>query len=329
LIGALEAAGYNPDDQIYHQIIAEINSTVGHMHKQHADILGHLEQSTAAAAAPEEFLSKHQNPPPPLYETITNRNPLIFMHIGKTAGTTVLEYLKLIFGPNSIYFDYADKKLGTSTTSLGFSWHAPARVIAGHFGAGKYNNQDYSSLNPRWITWLRDPARRVISHFYYWKYESPNVTDNPIIHQMRVEDWDLITFARHPHMRNLMSRRLRGLELEDFFFIGFTETFDFSMKALINRLGWQVELDDMPLFEPQNVGPVAHREKTVIDDRMMQQLYDLNAEDVDLYNRARRAWISTFLWPSPGNDQPEKPIKIQKPTVVQDGLPQHPKKMEK
>ena len=99
----------------------------------------------------------------------------------KVAGTTCLNIFEKIYA-NRILKDYDDKILSSSKFShrknaifsmfnngLSSSAYQKIDCIHGHFMPLKYRILD--SNNIFFLTWLRNPVQRLISHYYYWSRE--------------------------------------------------------------------------------------------------------------------------------------------------------------
>lgn len=102
---------------------------------------------------------------------------VIFVHIPKTAGTSLMTSLREDVG--NTFFDYNNP----------MSWRSPLRegrcildsrtttdvrepVVFGHFLAGKYADASVSGFKKRqghlYVTFVREPLQRAISHYHYW-----------------------------------------------------------------------------------------------------------------------------------------------------------------
>ncbi|NQX90231.1 MAG: hypothetical protein HRT77_16395, partial [Halioglobus sp.] len=83
------------------------------------------------------------------------------------------------------------------------------------------------------ITWMRDPIERLVSHYHYWyAVYDPDSTDTRPLHRRVVEEqWSLEQFCLSDAMRNLYSQLLWGFPLERFDFIGITEHYADDLSA--------------------------------------------------------------------------------------------------
>jgi len=115
-------------------------------------------------------------------------------------------------------------------------------VIHGHFLVKKY-----AFLYPRadFITFMREPVPRLLSHYYYFKHVASKnpvtVSRNPDIARVASGELGLVEFARSESMRHLYARFTGGLALEHFALVGITERYAESVAWLNRRLGTALE----------------------------------------------------------------------------------------
>jgi hypothetical protein len=108
--------------------------------------------------------------------------------------------------------------------------------VHGHFLPLKYrlalrgHQVDY-------VTWLRDPVDRLLSHFHYWK-RTPEVASpaQPLRYRFVREDWSLERFCLGPELRNVYRQYLWGFPPSRFAFIGITEHYDTELDDMGARL---------------------------------------------------------------------------------------------
>ena len=130
-------------------------------------------------------------------------NPVYFLHIPKTAGTSLRGYLEHVFGPEQVspplLWDHVVRETPDRMMSR---WP----VIVGHFGGllplwlGRW---------PRIITMLRDPRARSLSHINHVKRDEQHPL-HPV-----ARDLSIIEYCEHPDLRktisNFQSRYLASL----------------------------------------------------------------------------------------------------------------------
>lgn len=165
----------------------------------------------------------------------------IFVHIPKSAGSTLKVSIKSIIEADDIIWDYSHPfsqgriARNVKNTIESFSTKKYQRkVIFGHFMPCKYADLSFSGFNKRensiYLTFLRDPLQRAISHYYHWKRE-PDLTNSACVTLLE-EDWSLERFLVDPFFKNFYAQFFFGFNINNFDFIGITERFDESIALL-------------------------------------------------------------------------------------------------
>ncbi len=251
-------------------------------------------------------------------EAMTNNNRiLIFLHIGKASGATLHEILKNQYPDRAQYFtagandslanDTFDKLTDREKGELG--------VVRGHVNYGMHRLLRQPSA---YITMLRDPVDRIVSHYYYLKKE-----ERHYLHRNCVEEnWTLKDFIlKTTDNDNGQMRALAGIadvysfldnsgpvvpfgacteahldlakkNLDKFLVVGLTERFDESVILMKRALGWDLS----PLYIKQNVTA----------DRCYIQ--ELPSGVIDLIRRHNSFDLELYLY---AKDLFEKQVKSQ------------------
>lgn len=231
-----------------------------------------------------------------------NALPIVSVHIPKTAGSTFRAILRRL-EPGRVYYDYGSQFViadpGTPSllgrlerarrrlpSLLGpMPWH---RVIHGHFPAARFAQRYPDSP---FITWLRHPVDRVVSHYHHLRRHPSR--SHTISWTMKTTGMELSDFIEISSMQNLQSRYLAGFPLDRLAFVGLQEHFDAMMPAFFETLG----RDPVP-FEARNVSPdKSHRSGYSIPQEVEARIRDLNRADEELWHSARdfaraRGWLS-------------------------------------
>ena len=227
---------------------------------------------------------------------------LIFVHIPRCGGTTFSILLRSLY-QDAILGDSDDQPLDPERPfQKNFAaWkkeqdQLPAppgiRAIHGHFWAGKY---DHQAPNATRVTWIRDPIKRLVSHYYFWKSipEMPH-TLHKLMHQRNLS---LLEFAQLPQMQNVMRNVfLRDRSLENFAFVGIQEHFADDLAWLERYMKW-------PKKKMPNYNRATHKDyqQNGLDSEAEKQLRALNQADLELYEaalqlRGRRAPPRLWFW---------------------------------
>ncbi len=171
---------------------------------------------------------------------------LISVHLPKTAGSSFHQVLSDHFG-GGLHRDYADFPLHAPSWKRCSSalWNAlktgvhrtPSGIhcIHGHFLPVKYRWLHDPDEPVKFVTWLRHPVERLISHYYFWQDHPELAMDAPLHQQVLTERWSLEKFCQAPALRNTYSRFLWGFPLQRFDFIGITEHFDSDLQDFSRR----------------------------------------------------------------------------------------------
>ncbi len=183
--------------------------------------------------------------------------PALFLHIQKTAGTSVQEMARFAYGDNNVisHGDYVE---------LGIDGCAAKDFVSGHFGfsfAEKLMQGRYC------FTFLRDPQERIISLYNYCRraegmdefiYEAARrhnlegFLDELSDHEMRDRIWNnqvwQLSYGYHNEMalsrrvnigdvstQDLLSTAKRNLDRFDY--VGLVDQFDQDIQNIFKNLG--------------------------------------------------------------------------------------------
>ena len=207
---------------------------------------------------------------------------IVSLHIPKTGGTSFSDVLERAYPGQVAFFYQANNRLTHAKLKDHARLRDPdvlreieedgIRVIHGHAPAGWFlrNIADQG----RFWTWLRDPAERVISAYYYLVQRGQRMPDQP--GAAKVVGRTLEDYARVEKNQNIQSRVLAGMDLSQMGFVGVTERFDESLAML--------GLTQHQLPKPRN----RNRKKPEVDPELRALIAELNAADVALYEEAVR-----------------------------------------
>jgi len=216
-----------------------------------------------------------------------NRKPfLIFLHIEKAAGTTFHHILR-----NNIpyYMTLNNHKFFVKYDGV-FSYKMFMKLI--HFlpfmnGMGghtvrRYENYEkyFKNRKPAYITFLREPVSRYLSHYNYQKLT------------MGI-NWDINSFMNEGKFNNFQTKKIAGKEDLDkakeilskqFDFIGLSEEFDLSLLLLQKTI-------------PEVIKNISYSKRNVLSgkdnrveklngfpEEIKQKIYEKNKLDIELYN---------------------------------------------
>lgn len=220
-----------------------------------------------------------------------------FLHIPKTAGTTFKNVLKQAFPPEQVCY-------AVNLGELSRMDHTNNKLFMGHYF---YGIEKVIGRKPRYITFLRDPVKRFVSHYYQIKNqewhplhqytESLEVfVETPVIQavcsnvQTRMiaatidrrirNEWDKPALVLLREFEKLVRRSDRSRldlaikRLSEFEFCGNADFFEDSVQQL--GLSW----DGVKL----NTG----QEKVDLSEQLIASIVELNSLDIELIQRTRK-----------------------------------------
>lgn len=174
---------------------------------------------------------------------------VIFLHIPKTAGTTFRGILERAYRPAQMREIYGDiPEAITSFQSLPKAERKQIRCLLGHFEFGLHTDLPQPAS---YVTFLRDPIDRIISHYYYVR-RSPGhyLHDTVVSEEVALKDYVHLA----DELSNGQTQMIAGGAQEDapetwlkaakrnlrehFAVVGITERFDASLALMARRLEW-------------------------------------------------------------------------------------------
>jgi len=214
---------------------------------------------------------------------------LISLHLPKTAGTSFGKSLEEKFN-KSFLNDYGDQGISKpeyirnknallSSIEIANKGLTNTNCIHGHFLPIKYLL--FSTVQKlTFITWMRDPVQRMISHYNFWQNIYDTKTAAPHHKQVIEEKWTLEQFCLSPKFRNIYCQYLWGFPLEYFEFIGITEFYEddllyFGEKYLNTTLQYKV-------LNTSN----KKTSEYAIDSKLYTKIKEYHKDDMALYKRA-------------------------------------------
>ena len=177
---------------------------------------------------------------------------LVSVHMPKTAGLSFRASLEEQFG-EQFQHDYQDyplaqapqarreqaQRFGAQVKAADF---ASVGCIHGHFLPLKYLPLA-DKMPCTFVTWLREPVARLVSHYHYWQrsYDPAGDSTSPLHRRVVEEGWSLERFCLAPELRNIYTEFLWGFPADRLDFIGITEFFPedlryFSREILGNNV---------------------------------------------------------------------------------------------
>jgi uncharacterized Fe-S cluster-containing radical SAM superfamily protein len=202
---------------------------------------------------------------------------ILFLHIQKTGGTTFVSILDRNFGCSNCHA-YQTRREIFSPADFEFvkTLFPRLRSIVGH---NLVDPLRFRVADPFYVTFLREPVARVISHYQFSVAKGKN--------RLTFEE----SLQKHDHLNNWQVRLMAGGEnldkakrfLERCGFIGLTEKFDLSLHLLERLTPCQLDLH----YKRRKVAKDnVIKESLLSDNRMMELARKHNALDMELHQFA-------------------------------------------
>jgi hypothetical protein len=214
---------------------------------------------------------------------------IISVHLPKTAGKSFQAALETRFG-HSLREDYGSFPMNTpryerqraaleASLANAEADLAGVECIHGHFLPVKYlllaTRRDLT-----FVTWVRDPIQRLLSHYHYWRKTYQPGTSPPLHRKMVEENWSVQRFCLGDEMRNTYAQFLWGFPVENFDFMGITEFYEEDLAYFAKRfLGVPV------VPQRVNVGAAQGKEYE-LDEGLRRQIEAFHERDIEVYQRA-------------------------------------------
>lgn len=223
------------------------------------------------------------------------KQPLFFLHIPKTAGTTLNKILDDNFDKQSVFDLYTDEqRIALRETT--YEDIAKYELVRGHVFIANFSDILDGPIPFNTFTLLRDPVSRVVSEYYFLK-SWPKSHVYSFLNENDISLSEYVT-SEHPQLRmrgkNAMVNSLSGVGLpsieeglemawhhlkDRFMFYGILERFDESVLMLNKYLDL-----GRCFYEQQNVRSKQARHSLTPEEAALIQEH--NQADIELYERA-------------------------------------------
>jgi Sulfotransferase family len=238
-----------------------------------------------------------------------DREALIFLHIPKTAGTTLNRIIEWQYNPLSIFTldPYRFRATAERFKTLSEERRRRLRVVRGHL---YYGLHEFLPQGATYITMLREPVARFLSS-YYFILRRPL---HPLHRKLKKEQLGVEDYLRLiPHRHNFQCRLIAGVEngatgderllemakehlTESFSVVGICERFEESLMLIAKTFGW-----DVPFYENHKVS----KNRSPVDPSSIEMIQEHNRLDLELYEFGKKLFDESLR---------------KKQEVVRDGL---------
>lgn len=240
--------------------------------------------------------------------------PVVFYHVPKTAGSTIMSILDNQFDSKEIYPFFFQKKINESRNLENYN------LFHGHFYFSL--TQTKIANNAINITFFRNPVDRILSEYRYIIKHFDYLSDEDkskvfqghkaqplfLIHpetNIGVNGFCLClsSFLEDDPNKSIDEHLASAKKnLEEFFFVGITERMEESIHLLFNLLGWPIPEAQIPRLNTTD----GYIEK--YPDELIEEIKRLNWADIELYEFAKTLFERKL-------EQSEQKILLDKPPV--------------
>ena len=243
--------------------------------------------------SPEERANARRDRPAAM-----QREALIFLHIPKTAGTTLNRIIEWQYSPFAIFTmdPYRIRATAERFKRLPEARRRRLQVVRGHLF---YGIHEFLPQGATYITMLRDPVARVLSA-YYFVLRRPL---NPLHRKLKRERLGVEDCLRlFPDRQNLQCRFIAGVEdaaisnerlldlakenlAKSFSVVGICERFEESLILFSKTFGWEV-----PFYKNQKVA----KSRPKVEPKLVDLIREHNRLDVELYEFGKKMFEQTL-----------------------------------
>jgi hypothetical protein len=231
------------------------------------------------------------------YQPAKTPETVIFLHILKTAGTTLDQILLRQFPSHQIYATGLISQQGVARfQNMSEAERSQYRLVKGHMTFGIH---EYIAGPWAYFTFFREPIERTISHFYYIR-RSPDHPSYNFIHENQVDLKQCLELGwADPMLYNSHTRLLSDAwakvppgecteehlqkakaNLSRIKVVGLTEQFDTSLLLLGRAFGWK-----HLYYSRQNVTADRPSQRN-LSPETMAAVQAANRLDIELYDYA-------------------------------------------
>jgi len=193
---------------------------------------------------------------------------ILSLHYRKTGGTSFRHTLAKLYRGH-ILFHYHGAHLNKNVKMKGDN--GKIEIIHGHFSIKPY--RDMFPDAPI-ITWLRDPAERVLSYYNYEKYGFSAKPRNKTPDNRKFLAF--LDSKQFDFFANNFDRYFGDYTIKDFLFIGITDRYNEDMKKLAGLMGWG-------RYDIHHLNTSPNYENIVLTDDIRQRIYKRMAKEYEMY----------------------------------------------
>lgn len=230
---------------------------------------------------------------------------IIFLHIPKAAGTTLYRIIDKQYEPKSIFTldGFHPQESIAEFKTLPEASKREIKLIQGHmrFGIHEYLPQPFT-----YMTVLREPVERIISHYYFVRRTPRHYLYNEVTSKdMSLKDY--VGSGISTELNNAQTRVLAGVESisfgqcspeiletakkniqQHFAVVGLADKFEETLLLLKRVLGWKT-----PFYIRQNVTKDRPPKENISEDTL-KIIEKYNELDIELYKYVQEMFEQTI-----------------------------------
>lgn len=221
-----------------------------------------------------------------------DRKALIFLHIPKTAGTTLNRIIERQYSPLSIFTmdPYRIRATPERLRKLSESRRSHLRMVRGHM---YYGIHELLPQGGTYFTVLREPVARFFSSYYFIQRRPLHPMHRKVkTDKIGVEDFIRLT----PRRQNLQCSLIAGIKNDgtsdarvldqakenlekSFSVVGISERFEESLMLMAQAFDWKI-----PFYENRKVS----KTRPQVDSGAVEMIREHNQLDLELYDFGKK-----------------------------------------
>lgn len=243
----------------------------------------------------------------PIFRKIEPHETLVFLHIPKAAGSSLRGIMKEHYSSSQTHrvYGWRCQRKYDKFTAFPREKKKRIRYIEGHM---RFGIHEYVPGPCAYMTFLRDPVQRLLSHYYYI-FTRPNHYQYGLVvgNNMSFDEFIASDSSRDAHNRQVFSTA--GLSAQEFSaleeprealdmarrniekhfaLVGFSEHFDTSLLLLKLAMGW----DTFPFYVRRNVTKNTSSRSSV-SASTIERIREYNSLDWQLYREMLQRFNAT------------------------------------